>query len=403
MYRDTITLLGKKIKPYIIPVSVILIIIFILQVFVQKPKSSARAASDGVGANFANKFAPLDSSSTWEWTASITATKHIGESVPIQYGVYWCKTSSGQKGEGKGSPCAADITPDDFFDTLIFENKHLLVQPSSLTLTHRGVNCGRVQIDIGGLGGILGGDTYDTGVSCTDRNIPVPTTNPNPTIDPAEPTPVGGIPRVVKNPVDPEDLFVSVKDTFSCIYLNDCQADSTNDDGTNPPPDDNSPAPTLDFSIPFRDTSVQASSLARTQVAQSWPHAKMEYWDTIVSTSIANGWNPAFVLSLWVEETGGSTRTSTQNGGAGVCVGACSTGHVGCNPGENQDINRSLQCIFNGSKFKDLRNDQFDQFMRNYCGPNIEPICDNNRNFIKNIKFWYSKLVPSGPGALTPK
>jgi len=317
----------------------------------------------------------------------MTASKHVGETITIQYGVYWCKTSSGSRGEGQGGPCAPDLTPADFSETLIFEEKQLLVRNTTFESPHRGVSCGRIQIDIGGLGGILGGDTYDTGVSCGEQPPPPPPGGSTPT-----PIPPGEEPTIPSTVTEDQQALL---DIAMSLFTDLLEGNFTNQ------PDDGSgggPAPTLgtgtrlDYTIPFRDTSVRPADNAKERVAQTWPNAKMAYWEHIIKASVDNGWNPAFVLTLWIEETGGSTTVLASNGGAGVCRGACSLGHLGCAPRQNQTIDQSLSCLFNN--FSQFTNEQFAQFMQRYSGEVELGVFINNPNFVKNVKIWYSNLAP---------
>lgn len=399
-YKEILEVFRYKIAPLVMPMVAILAVALVIRFVIEKPKNAVKAESDGVKINFTNKEAAPDANRDWKWTATLRATRHSGETITAQYGVYWCKTSSGSIGEGNRQPCAADLSPNDYLDTLIFENRQLLIQNTSFEITHRGVNCGRIQIDIGGFGGILGGDTYDTGISCIDRNIPVPAKPagaPTPTSAPG-----GGTPDTTA------DGPVTLERIARCLTFGDCSADTADQAGSDQPnnPGQSNPQPTtsekptLDYSIPFRDSTVQTTAIAQSTIVKNWPHAKMNYWDVIVSKSIANGWNPALVLALWIEETGGSTATLEKNGGAGVCNPNCSSGHLGCHPGTDQTLDQSLACVFNNFN---IPGDQFDTFMRNYCGPRIDPICDNNPNFVRNLKYWYSVLVPSGHGSLVPK
>lgn len=156
----------------------------------------------------------------------------------------------------------------------------------------------------------------------------------------------------------------------------------------------------LDYTLPLKDASVQPLDI-RDQVKAAFSGAKLEYWDKIVQQSQAANFNPALALALWIEETGASQTTLTEQGGGGIpnAKGEFSYGHLGCAPWEKQTIDESLTCLF---KFAaNYTNDQFAQFMAAYSGgPAANPF-SNNPNFPANIKTWYSRLVPSGTGALT--
>lgn len=153
----------------------------------------------------------------------------------------------------------------------------------------------------------------------------------------------------------------------------------------------------LDYYIPIRDTSVQPDPAAKQAILTTYPKAKIEYWDLIVNESIKNGWNPSFILTLWVEETGASHHTKIENGGGGVqnAAGFLSNVHTGCAPDENQTIQQSLTCIFKNftsyNSFQDL--------MCVYGGDGFHKApCAfqaSNPHFPNNIRSWYSRIVPS--------
>jgi len=174
-------------------------------------------------------------------------------------------------------------------------------------------------------------------------------------------------------------------------------------DSINQPTPSSSTTNRLNYFIPFRDPSIQPIPQARKRILDSWQNAQIQYYDLIVEESINNGWNPAFVLTLWVEETGASTRTKRENGGSGIPTssGALAKGHLGCAPTQDQTINESLNCLF--KNFSHFTNDQFADFMARYSGgPPNDPFA-NNPHFPKNIKHWYDQLASQPSLTLTPK
>lgn len=387
----------KKVRPLVLPLVVITLMALVIRLFFLKPPVKTRAESEGVGINFTLIEAPLDKSKNWRWRVDMTATRHVGEVIPIQYGVYWCKNSSGIAGEGLGNPCAPDLTPDDFLETIFFQSEQILVQNTTSERQHQGVDCGRIQIDIGGLGGILGGDAYDTGISCSGNNQPIPTAAPQPSGEPQPP----GQPTIPS----PQTGQADITSLLKCVLFADCSSISESPSQTPVTPEQPGqiapqlPAATLDYTLPLRDTSIRPVSDAQEIVRSSFKNAKFEYWDLIVKTSIAKGWNPAFVLTLWIEETGASARTRIEAKGAGDCTN-CSNGHLGCAVDDIQNINQSLDCLFNN--FSRFSNDQFIEFMQSYSGEEKPKIFSRNPPFPNGIKSWYSKLVPSGQGGLKP-
>lgn len=159
--------------------------------------------------------------------------------------------------------------------------------------------------------------------------------------------------------------------------------------GGTPPPGGTIGGGGLDYSIPFRDKSVAPKDI-KNIILSSFPNAKIQNWETIVSKSILNGWNPAFVLALWIEETGAQGASSYSD-------------PLGCDPSKpTTDINISLKCLFDS--FNSYSGNQFADFMCTYGGDGFHkaPCIFNveNPNFPGNIKSWYSQLVPDGPGAI---
>ncbi len=145
--------------------------------------------------------------------------------------------------------------------------------------------------------------------------------------------------------------------------------------------------PGLNYYIPFRDSSVVPQNI-RNEILSSWPNAQIGNWNIIVSESVAHGWNPAFLLALWIEESG------AQGVPAADPLGCLAPSNIGMN-----DINLSLQCVF--GSFGSLTNDRFADFMCRYSDGHDAPCTfAQNPNFPPNIRRWYSRLVPTGPGAL---
>lgn len=161
----------------------------------------------------------------------------------------------------------------------------------------------------------------------------------------------------------------------------------------------------LDYTISFRDSSIMPVDLDKIKetIKKDFPLAQLQYWDKIIQQSITNKWNPAFVLALWIEETGASQYTIKENGGGGGGP-PNSLGHLGCAPSENQTLDESLRCLFGPQNiFSSLTNDQFDKFMCQYGGlaPRTPPCVFDSPTFPSRIKKYYSLLVPSGLGAIT--
>lgn len=147
------------------------------------------------------------------------------------------------------------------------------------------------------------------------------------------------------------------------------------------------PPSRLDYTISFRNSSVKPKSNAKNIIANKWSSSKEEYYDIIVSKSISRGWNPAFILALWAEETHASDATKISCGGGG---NGNANEHLGCGPQTCKTIEQSLDCVFNN--FSNFENNQFKEFMMRYSGETSLDFI-NNPYFVKNIKYWYQQLA----------
>ena len=139
----------------------------------------------------------------------------------------------------------------------------------------------------------------------------------------------------------------------------------------------------LDYTIPFRDSSVLPDNI-RDTIALNWPNARLENFDTIVNEARNHNWNPSFLLTLWIEESGGQSVQASDP--------------LGCDPEHpTNDIDVSLGCVFRSFDSYQV----FADFMCTYSESVNSPCTfSTNPNFPGSIKSVYSTLVPSGPGAL---
>lgn len=144
----------------------------------------------------------------------------------------------------------------------------------------------------------------------------------------------------------------------------------------------------INYLIPIRNTSVVPNNV-KAQVLKSWPNAKLEFWDSIIQWSKTNGWNPAFVLTLWVEESGAQHYQDADP--------------IGCTLGENisdprQELDASLSCLnkFLSAHFSAGYEDtMFPKFMCIYSEGHY-PCVFNRNNFPAAIKDWYTIITGSG-------
>lgn len=144
---------------------------------------------------------------------------------------------------------------------------------------------------------------------------------------------------------------------------------------------------TLTYSIDFRNPNVQVTNKAGVidMVKNSWPNTKIEsQWDYVYNQAVNHGWNPAFVIALWIEESGASGVTFREDLNREVY-------DLGCLTGEPNNIPSQLDCLFNKAVNRDS---SFADFMCSYSeGENAPCIFDTNPNFVGNLKIWYDRLT----------
>jgi hypothetical protein len=175
----------------------------------------------------------------------------------------------------------------------------------------------------------------------------------------------------------------------------------------------------LDYYIPFRDRAVQVinEDQVKADVANdsNWPdnfvYTDCGYgvtcWDYIKQSALARGVNPAFVLAVWIAESGASYN---QGGYSGHL--SCPNGGVGLLH-TVVALRDSVDCFLNGegpsSAFKGAANyspDQFGTMLNDFCDPATPEICQvppaPPKKFLTTLKDKYNQLVPAGSyGALT--
>jgi|GEM_PF-5268227 len=139
--------------------------------------------------------------------------------------------------------------------------------------------------------------------------------------------------------------------------------------------------PTLDYNLPFRTTSDDLSNINSliNDVKKSFPKSTIDKDITkVIDRAKRAGWSPAFVVSLWIEETGASHTVETGQ----------SNDALGCRPTVKKTLDQSLDCLFNN--FSQFNNNQFKQFMLNYSGDILTGCFKTNPNFPGNILRIYN-------------
>jgi len=136
----------------------------------------------------------------------------------------------------------------------------------------------------------------------------------------------------------------------------------------------------LDYYIDFRNPGISVSDETENNVIwlvkTYWPDTKIEsQWDYVYSQAVSRGWNPAFVIALWIEESGAS---------------ALDAHDLGCLGGERNNISSQLDCLFS----RPYANESFEEFMCMYSEGSHAPCTFViNPNFPGNLKIWYDRLT----------
>ncbi len=152
----------------------------------------------------------------------------------------------------------------------------------------------------------------------------------------------------------------------------------------------------IGYSLPYRNTACKLTQSHINTISQSLPGwypncaAKSKLtrdWETVQKYALEYNWNPAFLLTLWIEET---------------AAGGCGAQQMGCifrfDPQTGQAIRlpkdspicEQLACVI--EKRYTNPND-FLTFMQRYSGEDNASVFINNPQFPNNIKLVYSAIA----------
>lgn len=157
----------------------------------------------------------------------------------------------------------------------------------------------------------------------------------------------------------------------------------------------------LTYAIPYRDSNCNISQTTINNASSIMERYYPSYaaqgtqnlnsmWQEIQQEAVASGWNPSFVLALWIEESAAGGAPGAY--GMGCIYHTYSNGAAKTQPGGSQNATREqYQCLFERD-FND-----FNRFMCTYSGEirDSQGHCtnfQNNPNFIHNLQFWYNQL-----------
>ncbi len=144
-------------------------------------------------------------------------------------------------------------------------------------------------------------------------------------------------------------------------------------------------ANSLTYTIDYRNPSIsipeEKKQAVIDQALKNWPNSKVEsHWDYVYDQAISHSWNPAFVIALWIEESGASGVDAYD---------------LGCLGGNRNDIVSQLNCLF----ARPYANETFRTFMCKYsverkdCYTNPNYNFSNNPYFPTNLGIWYCRLT----------
>jgi len=140
----------------------------------------------------------------------------------------------------------------------------------------------------------------------------------------------------------------------------------------------------LGYNLNIRDTSVAVANreiiLSRSDALAYWGSREVlsAKLDEVINASIANGWNPAWIVALWAHETGGQNNI----------------GYLAC---LSHDVMTSLNCFFNDPNYSSMTD--LYTFIDWWCGPNLPDICYDPENgavtpkFITDMREFYNNTV----------
>ncbi len=141
----------------------------------------------------------------------------------------------------------------------------------------------------------------------------------------------------------------------------------------------------LEYDIDYRSPNISIPAEKKqaviNQALTSWPKSKISsHWDYVYNQALSHKWNPAFVIALWLEESGASGVDAYD---------------LGCLGGNRNDIASQLDCLFK----RPYANQTFRVFMCKYsgekedCYTNSDYIFLNNPHFPTNLGIWYYRLT----------
>lgn len=139
---------------------------------------------------------------------------------------------------------------------------------------------------------------------------------------------------------------------------------------------------TIDYRNPDIGISQARKDWTITVMEKYYPRSPIrQEWDKVYNAAVAANWSPAFVIAIWIEESG---------------AGGVKAWDLGCRYAKDgslmayNDIDSQLECFLN-KKYADPEN--FEKFMCFFSEGHYPCTFDLNPNFARRTKNWFDELT----------
>lgn len=164
---------NKTILKRILPFLFVFVFSFIVagSEYVKQISAPTEAADESVSVSLVNVSAPLEEGSEWKWNAIIFVDSYFKQPINAEYSVHWCSSTEAGTTESEKTSCSPFSDPAEFRETLKTETLVITSRQTAHQITHSGVSCGRVQVEVKRGEESLGKKLFDTGVSCSEFGL----------------------------------------------------------------------------------------------------------------------------------------------------------------------------------------------------------------------------------------
>lgn len=157
------------------------------------------------------------------------------------------------------------------------------------------------------------------------------------------------------------------------------------------------------YSIPYRNSNCNVTQDITTikqinddinsfyQTQDRHPNGFLENYQYIQTKAKQYGFNPIFVVALWIEESAaGGISIATQFGCDFMWQPDPSLTPITLRGGDTTNICDQMQCLF---ALGAARPDNYEVFACNYLYGTYP--CPSEPSFVQRVEYWYQKLSPS--------